>query len=82
MMKKSLIKVCRFRKSPYLCNPVTKQGHLTEANELSLRGLERQPGRVQVQESSLKRLKKVQGSKYQNTKNESVNFLKELGVPD
>ena len=33
-MKKSLRKVCRFRKSPYLCNPVTKQGHLTEANEL------------------------------------------------
>ena len=25
---------------------------------------------------------KVQGSKYQNTKNESVNFLKELEVPD
>ena len=34
-MKKSLRKVCRFRKSPYLCNPVTKQGHLIEADELS-----------------------------------------------
>ena len=81
-MKKSLRKVCRFRKSAYLCNPVTKQGHLTEADELSWRGLEKRSGRAQVQESSLKRLKKVQGSKYQNTKNESVNFLKELEVPD
>lgn len=29
-VKKSARKVCRFRKSAYLCNPVTKQGHLTE----------------------------------------------------
>ena len=40
------------------------------------------PEGLKYRKSSLKRLKKVQGSKYQNTKNESVNFLKELEVPD
>jgi len=68
-VKKSAGKVCRFRKSAYLCNPVTKQGHLTE--DLSW-----------VRESEIKRRKalsmteliektgtKVQGSKYQQHKN-------------
>ena len=34
------------------------------------------PEGLEYMRSSLKRLKKVQGSKYQNTKNESVDFFR------
>ena len=74
-MKKSSGKVCRFRKSAYLCNPVTKQGRLTEA---SVKYRESEKGRrkpLSMTEFIEKTGTKVQGSKYQTQKIESVNFL-------
>ena len=80
-MKKSSAKVCRFRKSAYLCNPVTKQGRLTEATWAERGGAWKGgPEGLKYMWSSLKRLKKVQGSKYQNTKNESVDFFLLIGI--
>ena len=74
-MKKSSRKVCRFRKSAYLCNPVTKQGHHNEAASQVGESEKEWRKPLSMTEFIEKTGTKVQGSKYQTQKIESVNFL-------